>query len=800
MQARALSPIPVATFRWQPGPAAHACTLVCKATFDLVQGQARLSAAQDPIVMADEHYDDNPIASVYRPSDRIPFKPHVDVVLVGDAYAPNGEPVRSVVTELMVRGVHKVIEVFRDRHFNHGGDLIEGKRFVRMSLKWERARGGPLTSNPVGIDPEGERDRYGRLPLPNLQPSGLNITALSDRIEPMGYGPVGERWPWRLARLGRHAKTWNRSWTARPLPGDIDRSFFNCSPGDQRVDNISPSESISLNHLHPTHERLVCHLPGRQPVAFVERAGAARQIELRADTLWIDTSRRVLTVTWRGQIDLHHPDEDGLILVGFAEAGQQLTWAHLNAMARGESVSPAAPPPPRPSSPHHPPAAQPPLITPLPAAAVAALNAPPPTEEQVPIFATPPPPVPAAAPSNPASPSGPPSVVPPTGRPRGTSTTLSLDERVVRAARNAATAGLPFRTPTRTGQNNPDPVPPSFGTRDTGEIDETGGTLMSGPESNHTPPWLQQRMRKAHPHTAIGDEPTLIHDAPTSHDNRPPPPPALSLRDTQPEIQVLSAAARITSHDALPSARGMVELLWARTTAAAQVRANGSWTDLDDGEGKDERAVDRRLLIAVLQGASASDSTTLRQQMLRASQSLTGYVAPLALQSGQLTFAFDSAATLKATATALAPHAIGDDQLMPVLRNVKELMSAPWMQNSEDAASNLTAKLRTAATHVDALALDEEVRRALLRQRAYRRRELFGEPHIVAHLKPHNSSERIPCYLPAAQAASMPMFEQLSAHILAEAHLRQDQFESHDIALRVVALGRLVDLAAHRPG
>ena len=888
MRARSLSPIQVTTFRWQPSAGAYARTLVCKATFDLVPGKVPLSAVQDPILLSDEHYDDDAEASVYRPSDLIPFKTRADVLLVGEAFAPGGEPVRSVVAELMVRETHKAVEVFRDRYFNHGGDLVEGKRFVNMGLRWERARGGELTTNPVGIDPEGERDRYGRLSLPNLQPPGLNITQLSDRIEPVGFGPLATLWPWRASLLGRHADSWPQGWTQRPLPTDIDSSYFNCAPRDQRIDELSEGERIALNHLHPTEERLVCHLPAIRPIAFVERNGAARQVELRADTLWIDSSRSVLTVTWRGRIDLSHAEEDGLVLVGVEEAGHPLSWAHLNALARGERPPDVQAPPPAPQQqtvPQHVPA-PPPIerpspaahtLTPLPAAAMAALNhRSPDTQAQQPAFMNIEPMPPTELPDTPRA-------TDMAGRLR--SDTVSINEDDMRSALAGRNTALPF-------QGHGGAPPPVMANGEmvaatrrgdavgaaTNEFDDVEGTLVSA--EDHAPPWLRNMLRDRRAKMQAGDgaangdvAQTLVQEEFDESDalpgpwQRPPaveaPPPSnpmnaarpvppqrallptqlsesnpgaaepqpvpphvprpsmveatkpapraeppsrgigvlgsnLELRETQPEMDVTPIV-----ESSLPSARGIVELLWMSPAAAALARQHDAWKSLAGSEPQsqaeaDVQQADRQLLISVLHHGSTTNTEDLRQQMLQAAQSMGGYKAPLALLGGEMRFAFDAAATLKATVTALAPHAIGDDKLAPVLKSVNELMSADWMQDADDAAHNLTAKLRAAASNVNTTELDVEVRRSLLRRRAYRKQSLFGEDHIVAQLRPSGLSERIPCYLPARLAETMPMFEQLKANLLAEAHLRQDQYESHDIALRIMALGRTIDFSAGR--
>src|SRR5688572_12197633 len=165
MELASVCPLRVAALRWQPREGTHVLTLVVKATFDLVPGRARLAQVQDFPNDEDNHWNDDPQHSLYSASDMAPFKLRADVTLVGEAFAPTGEPVRALVTRLCVGSIDKAIEVHCDRYFGVSDELVEGKRFTRMALRYERAGGGVHTSNPVGIDPDGDRDPYGRMPL-----------------------------------------------------------------------------------------------------------------------------------------------------------------------------------------------------------------------------------------------------------------------------------------------------------------------------------------------------------------------------------------------------------------------------------------------------------------------------------------------------------------------------------------------------------------------------------------------------------------------------------------------------------
>src|SRR5262249_11384931 len=154
--------------------------------------------------------------------------------------------------------------------------------------RWERAGGGLGTSNPVGVPADARPDRYGQVPLPNLQPPGLYPTRPGEVIPPVAFGPIVPWWPSRRQRLHQHADRWDYdAWADQPLPHGIDAAFFNAAPRDQQVDEIRTDEHLVLENLHPQHPRLVTRLPGLAPRAVVERSGArgyGHDVPLRCDT------------------------------------------------------------------------------------------------------------------------------------------------------------------------------------------------------------------------------------------------------------------------------------------------------------------------------------------------------------------------------------------------------------------------------------------------------------------------------------------------------------------------------------
>src|SRR5687767_6106710 len=115
MQVVSVCPLRVESVVWRPKPGAFALTIVCKATFELEPGESRLASEQDEVSARDGYWNDDPRRSLHAVDDLVPFRPRADVILVGHAFAPRGEPVRSLVARLVVGEVDKSVEVHVDR-------------------------------------------------------------------------------------------------------------------------------------------------------------------------------------------------------------------------------------------------------------------------------------------------------------------------------------------------------------------------------------------------------------------------------------------------------------------------------------------------------------------------------------------------------------------------------------------------------------------------------------------------------------------------------------------------------------
>jgi hypothetical protein len=405
-----LCPLGVAALVWEPAAGETRLTVCVKATYALVHGEEAVLAPHQ-----EEATDDaSPQATLFVPSDFVPFKPRADVLLVGHARAPGGVPVDSLSVRLRVGDFSKGLRITGDRLWASGP---EGMRpgptapFVEMPLRYER--GVRRGENLVGLDPSPHRQEAGR-PLPNID--------VTETRTP-GFGPLPARWRARLHSLSEPALAWAQGSGAAcgpivsqslrtapaPAPPGFDFGFFNVAPRDQQIDVLSSTTTLSLENLVADHPRFETRLPPLTPRVFRvdPRTGRATPVELRCDTLWIDCDRALAVLSWRGATPLDPADagDAGQVVVLMEGCGQAKRDAEDAApppsvaapvsVAPPPSVAPASVAPPSIPAPAQgappPPAARPPSVAPLPrrspSAAPPPITRPPPMAKPVPVAA-----------------------------------------------------------------------------------------------------------------------------------------------------------------------------------------------------------------------------------------------------------------------------------------------------------------------------------------------------------------------------------------------------------------------------
>ncbi|MFO0756299.1 MAG: DUF2169 domain-containing protein [Byssovorax sp.] len=781
MDIVSLSPFRTGSLVWQPRKGRFSLTVVCKATYALEPGESGLAAEQEDVNEHENHWDDDPRRSLYAPSDLVPFKARADVMLIGHAFAPPSEPVRSLVARLRVGELDKSIEVVGPRVWTREGELREGTRWVKMPLRYERAAGGPSTWNPVGVSADSPLDPYGQRPLPNLQRPGQSIAKPSDPVEPIGFGPIASSWQLRKNQLGRFLGTWSdRNPAATPLEEDFDGSYFQSAPPDQQAESIRDDERIVLDHLHPEHPQLSTTLSGVHPKVFVDTGDTAPwDLVMTADTLWIDTDRAICTLTWRGQIGLSSPDQPGRVIVAMEERGRRISWANIAKIAAAghEDDGGAAVPtdrrpripalrtlvsvgvkpgaediaPPEPSrvevvqatttlpslrrtlpfGPGEP--------TPSPAADAAqraggprqtlTLEAGAASEIQSAIPAWVAPPQGAASQIAPA----------PGAEPEAPQSTATPIAGAANAAAQAASPAAAQAAPPPSAVVPPLPVrPPStFPPPEPSAAPEPLATPVMAPPA--PAPVVAMPFHELEPSSAPPPTPTAVATAPAR--NAPAPAPVrvqVNVHAGEPSVVQPTRMGGTPIERIMlgqPAPPPALELLWLDPSSMAEVRA--TWASVlrplvapasGDGEARAMR-VD---LASVLSRGSAANAADLESLMLASEDEGGGLVPPLALLHGDVELA---------------------------------LASSPY---------------------------DPEGERALLEARRYEQRDLLGATFLRALFRAQGSEETVPLYLPVELARRLPLFRRFAARLVAEVRPSQDEHEEAAVCLRAVALGRVI--------
>lgn len=767
---------------WLQHPETWTLTVIAKTTFRLQPNELAIADEQDPLCTDDVHWNDDRTRSLYAPSDFVPYKPRADVLLVGSAFAPRKEPVRSLLVRLSVGEIDKSIEVLGERTLMRDGQIREGFPFAKMPLRYERAAGGPGTTNPVGMRSELGLNQQTQLQLPNLQPPFMTTEEMeADPLLPIGFGPIAPSWPERRTILGAHASVFlsAEEWTEKPFPPEVSMEFFNAAPFDQQTDVLHEREHLLLENLHPDHPVLTTQLSGLRPRAVLEREnGSTELIPMIADTLWIDTDRGVCTITWRGQAELSQRNEAGRVIVSVGKTPY----------ASAPSLEPAAP-----SSRGIPASARAPqeiLIDTAGGSEAERNTIPsaqpfPQTEMQKPSRGYSPPPPRASSFTNTDTP--PPTLTrptlmhdrapPSTGALRRSESTSAFSSVSAPAPpRNSSDAGAaPIHTNTATSPSHRRPSTPFFSAA-------TEPAPASAP--GRAPPASQGRISSPFFPAIEAPVPAASKPATERSEGAAGDPPHEPARPHGPS----TAVNRVPTFLKAPSKPAQpTKLIWFDTALASRLRAQRGLLSNADPSG------DRSLITDALTHGEAAHPEELAQLVQDAALSDQGFEPPLSLVEGTLEFSFDDVEQLKASITVLRPLAAHDDELREVLDTATHLITASLTPNLGIVAFEHMGRIKEALSRsgrmLPADYLDSHVQRMLIEQRAYKRKTVFGRSWIRAEIQ--SSTAAVPAYLPDALAAELPMYRRFAARLLGEVDMREDEYESSPCLVRVCALARV---------
>lgn len=123
----------------------------------------------------------------------------------------------------------------------------------------------------------------------------------------------------------------------RSFEDDFDYSVFNAAPAAQRPEAIEPGEEVKLVGVSPDGE-IAFRLPEEAPRVRLVWKGAAQPVELQmfADTLWIDATAKLCVVLWRGMTATPRASSVAMLCVTMEPGGEPRSWDEiLRPAARG---------------------------------------------------------------------------------------------------------------------------------------------------------------------------------------------------------------------------------------------------------------------------------------------------------------------------------------------------------------------------------------------------------------------------------------------------------------------------------
>ena len=297
--------------------------VVIKGTFALpLKENAELSLApeQIPLVMADEYEGEPGLSAVLYESDFAYFKPRCDVLLNGQAYAPQGREVTRLTVSMAVGSWSKSFDVVGDRWWLQNASSVmptAPQVFATKPISYAAAFGGvdadpanpenqeAYPQNPIGrgyYPFARQKDLQGK-PLPTTEESGNPVTSPVGPFNPMSFGPVGRNFSSRY----KFAGTYDQDWIDNVfpfLPADFNPLYFQVAPADQQIAHPQGGELVRLVNLSQAG-RISFQLPAiRVPVEFSTRKLERTTQNALLDTILIELDLGRVMLTWRASTPL----------------------------------------------------------------------------------------------------------------------------------------------------------------------------------------------------------------------------------------------------------------------------------------------------------------------------------------------------------------------------------------------------------------------------------------------------------------------------------------------------------------
>lgn len=280
---------------------------IAKLTFDVdANGAVDIAREPGPIRCLPSYNGEAGRSSERFPSDLVLSKLGTDVIVVGTAHPPPGQPgVEHVDVGIRIhgadRGLEKVARVHGERRWRETltGRLVPGRStpLEPTPLCYENTFGGSDPRNPVGHGDACSAVVGGLVP----PIEDIDHPLDSAKPRPAGFGVVSQSWQPRRAMAGTYDEHWART-RAPDAPEDYNPRFASCaSDGLHSEQPLSGTERVDTVGLTPDGPWSFS-LPGIAPRFFLAIGGPNGDVVQEApplDTLIIDADTRRIELVWR---------------------------------------------------------------------------------------------------------------------------------------------------------------------------------------------------------------------------------------------------------------------------------------------------------------------------------------------------------------------------------------------------------------------------------------------------------------------------------------------------------------------
>lgn len=257
---------------------------------------------------ADKYWGEPGLSSIKTISDFHIGKNSTDIIMQGNACAPNHQEVQQLDVHLSVGKVAKTVRVFGDRIWQSGVPS-NPVPFQSMPLVYERAFGGQYQANETTILAE-ERNLVGcgfagkrsssemeGMPLPNIEDPNQLIQNVNDTPAPAGFAPTCSFWSPRTQWAGTYDDAWQET-RAPYLPVDFDKRHLNAAHPDLVYPGfLKGGEAISIKGMHPAGD-INLQVPYVNMGCTVKLHDKEVPIKLNIETLTIQPNEQQLSIVW----------------------------------------------------------------------------------------------------------------------------------------------------------------------------------------------------------------------------------------------------------------------------------------------------------------------------------------------------------------------------------------------------------------------------------------------------------------------------------------------------------------------